>query len=287
MAYFTLSAFGDEIDADLEAQLALLRAINVNYLELRSAWGVNVTKLDDEQLAKVKALCGQYGVKVSCLGSPVGKSPIQDPLENEIKNMERLFEVGGALGSNRIRLFSFYPPDINDAAAYDGYVDESIARLTRLTELAAAAGFYLMFENERHVVGDSPARCAKIVSSIDSPHFRFTWDSANFVQVGVAKPVTNGWPLLGKYTDTHVHIKDARQADGGVTPAGEGDGELPELLQKLHENDFRGFLAVEPHLVIAGHSGGFSGADGMKRAVEALRGLLAGLGYEEQPAFEP
>lgn len=285
MAHFTLSAFGDEIDADLEAQLKLLSKIEVNYLEFRSAWGVNVTKLDGEQIVEAGKLCRQYGIKVSCLGSPIGKSPIEDPLQNEIENMERLFRVGEALDSNRIRLFSFYPPDTTDLASYDDYVDESIERLAKLTGLAEKAGFYLMFENEKHVVGDNLERCAEILETINSPHFRFAWDSANFIQVGVEEPVTNGWSLLGEYTDTHVHIKDALSEDGSVTPAGAGDGEIPLLLQKLHENDFRGFLAVEPHLVIAGHSGGFSGVDGMTRAVEALRGLLSDLGYEEQPSF--
>ena len=77
-ATFALSAFGDEIDNDLKTQLQTLRELHVGGLELRGAWGVNVLKLSDAQAADVHKLCEEYGVKVRCLGSPVGKTPILD-----------------------------------------------------------------------------------------------------------------------------------------------------------------------------------------------------------------
>jgi len=100
------------------------------------------------------------------------------------------------------------------------------------------------------------------------------------VQVGEAAPTVRGWPLLGDYVG-YVHIKDALLADGSVVPAGRGDGQVPELLARLHSAGYHGFLALEPHLAIAGHSGGFSGAAGMACAVEALRTLLHQGGYPE------
>ena len=63
-------------------------------------------------------------------------------------------------------------------------------------------------------------------------------------------------------------------ADGSVRAAGEGDGQVGELLTKLRDSGYQGFLALEPHLAIAGHSSGFSGADGMAYAVTALRQLM-------------
>jgi sugar phosphate isomerase/epimerase len=78
-----------------------------------------------------------------------------------------------------------------------------------------------------------------------------------------------------------VHVKDAVLADGSVRAAGEGDGQVPELLIKLRDSGYDGFLALEPHLAIAGHSSGFSGVEGMTYAVQTLRRLMAEHNCEE------
>jgi len=279
-ATFTLSAFGDEIDSDLKTQLQTLHDLRIGGLELRGAWGVNVLKLSDEQASAVRQLCDEYDVKVRCLGSPIGKTPILDPIEKEETNLKRLFEIGRAVGTRRIRIFSFYPPDTSTNAGYDAYVEQSATRLARLTEMAAREDFLLLLENEKDIVTDTPERCHAVLMSVNSPHLRFAWDPANFVQVGVAGPMTRGWEMLKSYI-AYIHVKDAMLADGAVRPAGEGDGQVKELLIGLKDMGYRGVLALEPHLQIAGHSGGFSGAEGMKIAVAALRKLMAETGCQE------
>ena len=52
-ATFTLSAFGDEIADDVDAQLAVLGELDIGWLELRKAWGNNVLQLDDGQVAEL------------------------------------------------------------------------------------------------------------------------------------------------------------------------------------------------------------------------------------------
>ena len=279
-ATFTLSAFGDEIDDDLAVQLRTLRELRIGGLELRGAWGTNVLMLSDEQAAAVRSLCDEYGVKVSCLGSPIGKTPILDPIKKEEANLKRLFEIGRAVGTRRIRIFSFYPPDTSTNAGYDAYVPQSIERLARLTELAAKEDFLLLLENEKDIVTDTPERCHAVLEKVNSPCLRFAWDPANFVQVGVDGPMTRGWNLLKSYI-AYVHVKDALLADGSVRPAGGGDGQVQELLVGLRAMGYQGVLALEPHLTIAGHSSGFSGVEGMTIAVRALRKLMAETGCQE------
>jgi sugar phosphate isomerase/epimerase len=174
-ATFVLSAFGDEIADDLAEQLHLLRDLRVGYLELRGAWGQNVLKMDDDTAA------------------------IADPLEREMANLKRIFRVAEVVGTRRVRIFSFYPPDTRTNAGYDDYVAEATARLAQMTDAARREGFTLLLENEKEIVGDTPERCRAILSAVDSPHLRFAWDPANFVQVGVAQPMERGWSLLGPY----------------------------------------------------------------------------------------
>jgi sugar phosphate isomerase/epimerase len=272
-ATFTLSAFGDEIAEDLREQLRLLRQLQVGYLELRGVWGKNVLHLDDDEVDRVRRTCADYDVAVSCIGSPIGKSPIVEPIEQEVANLAHIFQVAEAVGTRRVRIFSFYPPDTATNARYDEYVEEATARLARLTELARREGFLLLLENEKEIVGDTLERCHALVSGVDSPHLRFLWDPANFVQVGEGRPTERGWSLLGSYL-AHVHVKDATGPGGEVRAAGEGDGQVGQLLAALRDEGYRGFLALEPHLAVAGRSSGFSGVEGMTYAVEALRRLM-------------
>ena len=276
-----LSAFGDEISDDLHEQLQLLRALQVGFLELRGVWGKNVLFLTDDEVNQIVSACANNGVAVSAIGSPVGKSPITQPLAQELANLKRIFAIADVLGTRMVRVFSFYPPEASEPAWSDAaLVEESAARLAAMTEAAAAAGIQLVLENEHGIVGDTVARCQRLLSAVQSPSLGFAWDPANFVHVGEVTAVTDGWAELGPRT-RHVHIKDYRMATGEVLPAGEGDGQIDILLSRLAGADYSGFLALEPHLIVAGRNSGFSGADGMTRAVTALRELLVALGLTE------
>ncbi len=279
-ATFKLSAFGDEISDDLAEQLETLAELKITQLDLRAAWGKNVTILDEADLARIRQMCGAYGVAISCLASPIGKTPLVDPIQHEQEILERLVAIGNALETNFVRIFSFYPPDMSTNLHYDQYIPQVIERLAQLARLAESEGFILLLENEKGIVTDTPERCRAVLEGVHSLALRYIWDSANFVQVGVTTPVERGWAALEPYLQ-YAHIKDALLPDGSVTPAGEGDGQLPELLEALKAKNYQGTLSLEPHLKIAGHSSGFSGPDGMHIAASALRKLMQKLGCQE------
>jgi sugar phosphate isomerase/epimerase len=270
-AIFRLSAFGDEVADDLATQLDVLAGEHIGWLELRGAWGKNVLELGDDELAQVRALLDARGFGVSAIGSPIGKSALTEPPGYEEARLERALHAADALGTRLVRVFSYFvAPDGATAAR-----DEVLDRLSRLTMRAAARQMTLLLENEKGVYGDTSVRCHDVLAAIASPALRQAFDPANFVQVGV-RPLRDAWPLLAPYT-THVHVKDARLADGAVLPAGQGDGALPELLQALAESAYQGFLTLEPHLQYAGPGGGYSGPEGMRAAAHALRDVLASL----------
>lgn len=274
MSRFTLSAFGDELAPALEDQLRLLNELEIDRIDVRAAWGVNVAQFTDEYASKVRAMCDAHGIHVSCVGSPIGKSPLIDPIENELRRLERVQEIAHQLGTRRVRIFSFYPPDTSSNAHYDQYLDQTVSKLSDLTELAGRHDVELLLENEKDIVGDTPERCHAIASSINSLHLRLIWDPANFVQVGISHLVERYWEMLAPYV-TYIHIKDAVLSDGSVRAAGEGDGQIPELLAQLAKANMPMTLSLEPHLQAAGHSSGFTGMASMQVAVNALRRLMA------------
>jgi sugar phosphate isomerase/epimerase len=267
-ASFTLSAFGDEIADDLEEQLELLASEGVSFLELRGAWGKNVLDLNAEELRRARTLLDRHRFAVSAIASPIGKSQLSQPRAFELERMERAMIAAAVLGTSMVRVFSFYYAGPPEQAR-----DEVLFRMAQLTERAERAGLTLVHENEKEIYGDIPERCADLLNSIGSPALRMAFDPANFVQCGV-RPMETAWPLLADLT-THIHIKDAMLSDGSVRPAGQGDGAIPELLAELHARNYVGYLTLEPHLKVAGHSGGYSGPDGMRVAIRALKGLLA------------
>ena len=279
-ASFALSAFGDEIDPDLGFNSACCGTCGSGSWISAALGARTCSILVTSRRPPCTACARSTAFEVCCLGSPIGKSPILEPIEKEVANLARLFQIGRAVGTRRIRVFSFYPPDTSDNAGYDAYVTLSAERLAHLTKMAAAEGFVLLLENEKDIVTDTPDRCHAVLQIAGSENLRFTWDPANFIQVGVARPVAKGWLMLRSYI-SHVHIKDALLADGSVRPAGLGDGEVRELLSGLRVIGYQGDLSLEPHLTFAGASGGASGPEGMAIAAAALRKLMEETGCEE------
>jgi len=268
-----LSGFADEISPDLDTQLAVLAEQSIRHLELRSAWSVTVTDLDDQQVARIRRALAGAGVAVSAIGSPIGKIAVDAPLAPELDRLRRIADIAGELGTSLVRVFSFFLPPGRPPAEFRGQV---LDRMAALAGIAEERGLVLAHENEKEIYGDTPARCAEIISAVGSPALRATFDAANFVQCGVA-PHTEAYPLLAPYLE-YLQVKDALAATGAVVPAGMGDGQVRLTLAALAEAGFAGFVSLEPHLGVAGRFGGFSGPEDFTRAASALKALLAQVG---------
>jgi 3-dehydroshikimate dehydratase len=269
-----LSGFADEISPDLNVQLDVLEELNIHYLELRGVWGKNVLALSDQEVQTLKAELDNRGVKVSAIGSPIGKIKIDDPFEPHLADFRRAIALAEYLEAPYIRIFSFFVPE----GQADAYRSKVLERMRALLKEAEGHPVILLHENERHIYGDIPRRCHDILATLASPQLRMTFDPANFVMCGV-RPFAEGYRMLKDYVE-YVHVKDGLLAEKRVVPAGKGDGEVRELLSALKARGFDGFLSLEPHLAQAGEFSGFSGPELFGVAVGALRGLLRELEIE-------
>ena len=267
-----LSGFADEISPDPEEQLATLAAESITHLELRSAWSVNVADFTAGQLTAFRAALDRAGVRVSAIGSPIGKIPVEAPLRPELERMRRIAGIAGELGTAIVRVFSFFIPP---GEPPERHRQQVIDRMAALAGIASDRGLILAHENEKEIYGDTADRCHDLITSVDSSAFQATFDAANFVQCGV-RPFTQAYHLLRPYL-VYLQVKDALAATGEVVPAGQGDGQVRETLAALRDSGFAGFVSLEPHLAQAGRYGGFSGPDGFTRAAQALKFLLTEL----------
>ncbi|MCD6288639.1 MAG: sugar phosphate isomerase/epimerase [Candidatus Hydrogenedentes bacterium] len=273
-----LSCFGDEIASDIETQIEVMTKNRIPCLELRTADGVPVLSLDDDHARIVKGKLDAAGIKVSAIGSPIGKIKISDPFEPHLEAFRRAIELAGLFGTQHIRLFSYFIPEGDDPAQYR---DEVMARMSAKAEVAEEAGVLMMHENERDIYGDTAARCEDIVETVGSSALKHIIDPANFVMCGV-KPFDDAYARYGAET-TYFHIKDAVAATNEVVVAGDGDGQIAQILDALKKRDFSGILSLEPHLQMAGRSKGFTGPDLFAKAAAALRAIMNDVGLDEEP----
>jgi sugar phosphate isomerase/epimerase len=272
---WTLSGFADEISPDLTEQCRVATDLGLKYVEVRSAWDINVLDLDAGRLDEMQRTLAGFGLKVSSIGSPIGKIFIDEEFPPHLERMRHAAEVARFLGAPYVRVFSFFLRPGTDPADHR---DEVIGRMRELTRVAEEADLILLHENDKQIYGDIPSRCQDIVRSVDSPHLRLAWDPANFVQVGV-RPYTDGYAALRPHLE-YMQIKDALAADGTVVPAGGGDGEVARTIRALRHDGFDGFFSLEPHLSGAGLRGGFSGRQLFRGAWRAFTDLLTSEGIE-------
>jgi sugar phosphate isomerase/epimerase len=266
---WTLSGFVDEISSDFTEQCRVAADLGLKYVEVRSAWDVNILDLKPEQLTAMKDTLADHDLRVSSIGSPIGKIFIDEDFPPHLDRMRHAAEVAQFFDAPYVRIFSFFLRPGADPAAHR---DEVIDRMRALTRVAESADLILVHENEKEIYGDLPERCLDIVTSVGSPRLRLAWDPANFVQVGV-KPFSDGYALLRPHLE-YIQIKDALAADGTVVPAGEGDGEVATTIRHLRQDGFDGFFSLEPHLANTNALGGFSGPELFTRAWKAFTDIL-------------
>jgi len=272
---WTLSGFVDEVSDDFSLQCKVAAGLGLRYVEVRSAWGTNILDLDESQLSTLQETLASNDLKVSSIGSPIGKISIDDEFPPHLERMRHAVEVAMTLEAPYIRLFSFFIPEGTDP---DSRRDEVLNRMSALAEAAADSDVILVHENEKEIYGDIPRRCLDIVTSVSSPKLQLAWDPANFVQVGV-RPFTEGYAMLRPHVST-IQIKDALLADGTVVVAGAGDGEVPETVRALRADGFDGFFSLEPHLGEYTAFGALSGPELFTESWKAFTGILTSEGIQ-------
>ena len=74
-----LSAFADEVSSDFLEQVKYLSKENVGYIEPRFINKKNIMDLTKDELDEAKKMIQDHGLKVSAIGSPIGKVKLDEP----------------------------------------------------------------------------------------------------------------------------------------------------------------------------------------------------------------
>ena len=315
-----ISGFADEgpQDKKAEAQLTMLAALGMSYYSLRFVdvgKGVkNVMQLTRPEVRRLQKLHDEYGVRVSSIGSPIGKVKLLDvddgsgnayfPFGKYLKTqVQRAVDLAGDFDTKLIRGFSFYHPRGTDPKAH---VEAAAAQLGRIAEVCAKAGVFFGLEVEANLIGQNGRLLQRLHRLVDNPHMVLIFDGGNLSSQNLDPVRTAAEYRAMRAGIGWMHIKDYRIDPGLVweghvdeerlknfVPADRGDsgheeilrdfkGRLPALTRKLKRAGLPGvFLDLEPHLKGGGQFGGYSGVDGFGVALRSLLKLLdyVGIGY--------
>ena len=242
MARFILSAFADEAGSSLSEQIAALKRNDIGFIEPRNINGKPILTLSDEELKEIKSELDKNGIRVNSLGSPIGKYPIEEPFERHLIDFNRAIEVCRLLGTDRMRMFSFFVKQDE----LSKYRDEVIRRLTVMTEIANEHGIMLCHENESAIYGQNPSEMKDLMTTV--PGLYGIFDPANYrmndcdVIEGIKATLINL---------AYLHIKDAIYESQIIVPAGDGEGRIAEVLDIVNNaTDGIVYLTLEPHLFL-------------------------------------
>jgi sugar phosphate isomerase/epimerase len=284
-----ISGFSDEISSDFDTQLEVVSKLGMKYISLRGIDGKNIGDFTVNEIKeKVLPRLQKAGIGVSSIGSPIGKVFINDEegFAKQKHMLETLCEISILLDCQYIRIFSFYIPKGENA---DQYHDDVVRKLKEFAEIAKKYNVILLHENEKDIFGDVARRCHEILTEVESPSFKGIFDFANFVQCG--EDTQECFDLL-KDEIVYIHIKDAVTSDSQNVVCGTGEGKIPELLAQFIKGGYKGFLTLEPHLVlfdslkdleledsteVIKDNKGLDGAGGYKLQYEALLDILKGI----------
>lgn len=316
-----LSGFADEAanQKTLDQQFSVFAALGMRYFSIRfvdAGNGIkNVMGLEPAEVDTVREKIKEYGLSVSSLGSPIGKSKLCDiddgtaspyrPFEQYIQeDVPRACELTNAFGAKLIRGFSFYHPR---GSSIDDHFSQATDQVGKIADVCNQHGLTYGLEVEANLVGQTGELLAKMHSQINQDALVLIFDGGNLVTSGYSRDEVFeqyemmkpglGWLHVKDFRNPVVSNKDEYVDEDALkhyVPADIGDSGydrilqdladfLPELTSRMAARGLPGvFLDLEPHVKGGGQFGGFSGPDGLGVAFRALCRLCdqAGIGYQ-------
>ncbi|RCW49100.1 sugar phosphate isomerase/epimerase family protein [Paenibacillus prosopidis] len=219
--------------------------------------GFNLTD-NPELIAVIKNQAKESGIELSNYAVGANFSGLNDEdFEREIVRLKREVDIAAALGVTKMR------HDV--ASSQDLSITHFLSELPKLAEAcrviadyAAQYGITTSVENHGYFIQSSD-RVQALVNVVDRPNFRTTLDVGNFLCVdeNPAVAVANNINIASM-----VHVKDFYYrpstdalGEGWFTSAsgnwlrgaivGHGDINMPQVLRKVKESGYDGYISIE------------------------------------------
>jgi sugar phosphate isomerase/epimerase len=276
-----LGVITDQVDLDMAWVLSnfcrkfKLAWAEIRYLQLDGKKQYVYSDATPLQLREVKRLMDDAGVRLSVLDTaiykialpgttPAGEMPAYvDAAQNEfgrqLEDLKRAANTAHALGSKRIRIFTFRR--VTDPTTVFARV---VAELQRALEIARQEDLILLVENEYDCNTGTGEETAKLFKAISDRRLMHNWDPCNAYEMG-ERPFPDTWNKLDHDRISHIHLKDATGKQW--KPVGAGEIDFAGQFRALKKASYSGTLSLETRYLGA-HKSHYASS------VESMDGLL-------------
>jgi hydroxypyruvate isomerase len=210
-------------------------------------------KNQEEELPLVDEALRKHGLQVACYAASNNfVSHDENYRKEQLQSLLDAVDMAVHFGTPIVRVFS---GNVDPSVSYEEGMGYIIEGLKNACHYAEKNGIFLCLENHGQFAGKSE-QVLDIIEKVASPSLKSTFDAGNFLLVG-QNP--NEAILHIKDVVNHVHIKDFLKVDGPgdqVLPsltgehylgkvAGDGEVDLPFILQELTNSGYTGWYTVE------------------------------------------
>ncbi len=285
---FRVADISDEISPDFDHACSVIaNDFGLQWVELRSMWGKNISKLDDADITKAIAILEKYKLRVTDIASPLFKtdwpgaprSPYSPKNDNfgatfgfkeQDEVLEKCISLAKRFKTAIIRCFDFWRLD--NPSPYREAIN---AKLREAANIAGNQNLLLVLENEYECNTATARESVKTLAAVQTPHLKLNWDPGNAVARGEVDAFPAGFALIPKDRIGHCHVKCAVPKPGtknGFEWAAVGQG-LPDWtaqFRALRQSGYHGAVSLETHWTGGGSPEASSRISwaGMKEALE-------------------
>ena len=283
---FRLGVITDEIAADLETAIEVMKEENFREAEIRGLWGKNIADLSIDEVKKAKLLLDNAGINVCAVSSPFFKcdepgikdggaaGPAHGAMERGIGQqadlLRDLIAKAKIFNTDIIRTFSFW----KKGELTEGILQKIIDAYKEPLGIAAGEGMVLALENEHSCYIGTGAEAGRVVREINHPNLKVVWDPGNAFCAGEKAPYPDGYKEVRGHM-AHFHIKDpVRDKNTGnysFTLIGEGEIDYKGQIGALAK-DFSGVVSLETHYIPAEGQ-----KEGTRACMKALKKMIENL----------
>jgi sugar phosphate isomerase/epimerase len=256
-----LGVITDEVSLDLQKALATffpkyqLQWAEIRNVNLNGKSSYVYRDATPDQVRDIKKQFDDAHVKVSVLDTavykiplpgtkPLGKNsadlhPAQGEYERQLQDLRRAADAAHALGTNRLRIFTFARvADPN--SIFNRIVDE----VGKALSVAKQQDVVLLVENEFSCNTATGAESAQLFKAVSDQRLMHVWDPGNCYEAG-EEPFPKAWDQLDYTRIGHIHLKDAE--GHGWKPIGAGKIDFAGQFKALKKIKYAGTLSLETH----------------------------------------
>ena len=256
-----LGVITDEVSPDLgETLKTFFPKYQLSWAEIRNLTlgGKNkyvYKSASPQEIKDIRKQLDDAGVKLSVLDTAFYKialpgtkplhesatelNPAEGEFAHQMDELKRAADAAHALGTNKLRIFTF-----SRVADPDAILGRIVEALDKALTVAKEHDVILVVENEHSCNTATGTETAKLFKVVKDRRLMHNWDPGNCFEGG-EEPFPKAWNMLDHSRIGHIHLKDA--AGKAWKPIGAGEIDFVGQFNALKEMKYSGTLSLETH----------------------------------------